>query len=1069
LVAPEFEKIREYVAPEILPTGFSSCTKESDIYSLCASLLTIFEDREDDPLVEPVVEILMAGVESFPSDRPTLKEIISKFENLYKKPKPKVESVIVEYWDKDTVKELNGRYYRILEKLGKGGVGSTFKVIEVNPENFEEKKSGPYVAKAITNENIAKQAMDAYARVRAQTGGSYIAGVLEVRSEWKSNEITALLKWVEGDPLNDWVVYLPIRFENLDKIEEEIFILDWLKKLCEGLSELHKVGLVHGDVSPKNIIVDNEKVILTDFDLVVKTGSRPLGNTPTYSSPDVTKHQCINLSDDIYSLAASMFHIIFNRLPFKQDGEEKVLNWKKDRDEYPSLTKFFDKATHPNSELRYESAMDALKEINELLDENQVKKIDSKPIDKVEPEKPALELEEKDEQFSEDEVELAEVRDMDEKEEQDSEDELAKDMDEEEKDVEDAVDISDIQEIDSKDLGIVETEESVVSSSSAQGRQASNSSSQLHPGSGFVTSDFIDYLNTLHNANAGNDNALAETQVTNPYYFKIHIDRKIGNILLDKIKEEKPASIILTGHAGDGKTSLVIQILKTINALMPNEKLKESDVVTISAINRDLLYVKDMSELTQEKQENFLKEILEAPEKDHSAILVSNTGPLIETMKRFFQKKGCNKDEVNNIEMKILDGMDMPGLNKVTIEGYNFYVLNVARIDNVSFAPKVIEKLIQEDLWTNCINCKYNSLCPLHNNYSSLKEAFNRICRFCEDFYRWLYENDNRMTIRQILAHITFAITGGLSCNDIAKKNCEDFLFEYHFANLFFGFRKISEIPGSDQLRGIRALKELGLDQKSLAKEDYKLFVRGDFTDFSEPIGEMLKKTWNKFSFNYSLAVSESKENMNLRRSIRRFYLLFSILPEDNYNSLLSEVFSGIYEEFLKLKKKLANKIQCRNLERMIADALYHIFVGFAPQNNNKTLYLTLRRENESSPNVQIIHGYLSYNDIKFSQENSKTDLDNDSDSYDLYIKTNCMDKFKISLPLLDYFKKIVAGGVSTKLHPYLSYGLDKLKANLAKAHSFTEEKEIQVLVNTIEGPKNFSVIISDNILQVYN
>ena len=110
--------------------------------------------------------------------------------------------------------------------------------------------------------------------------------------------------------------------------------------------------------------------------------------------------------------------------------------------------------------------------------------------------------------------------------------------------------------------------------------------------------DFIEYLNSMNNANSCNKNALAESQVLDDYYDDIKITRKLGDILYEKLFNSNPIGVILTGHAGDGKTSILIQILEKIGYFSKGKKpLKESELY-----NEKLFYVKDMSELNEENQ-----------------------------------------------------------------------------------------------------------------------------------------------------------------------------------------------------------------------------------------------------------------------------------------------------------------------------------------------------------------------------------------------------------------------------------------------------------------------------------
>ena len=75
---------------------------------------------------------------------------------------------------------------------------------------------------------------------------------------------------------------------------------------------------------------------------------------------------------------------------------------------------------------------------------------------------------------------------------------------------------------------------------------------------------FVDYLNTLHNEQANNENALAEAQQNNPYFKKVKVEREAQYIANRIETGENACLMILTGHAGDGKTTLLFQVLEKI-------------------------------------------------------------------------------------------------------------------------------------------------------------------------------------------------------------------------------------------------------------------------------------------------------------------------------------------------------------------------------------------------------------------------------------------------------------------------------------------------------------------------
>jgi serine/threonine protein kinase len=362
-VATDFRGAERFVAPEVLTQGIGASTVASDVFALCATLHVLFEEEQDDPEARRVLDVLSAGTASDPARRIGLDELLGKLEDM-PRATTQPRRIPVQFWDEDTVKEFHKRSYRVVTRLGAGGVGTTFKVMEVDPATGEE-LSGPYVAKAITNQQVGVAASKAYARVRAQTGGPHLAGVLEVASQWERDEITALLRWVKGDPMSEWTGALPLYLDELGEGPREEVALRWLRDLCEGLAQLHQVGLVHGDVSPRNIIVDGGDVTLTDFDLAGAAGMVPLGKNHHYSAPDVEAGVAVNPSDDLFALAATFFHVLFDRYPFPQYGagldKRHGLNWGDvDRQEWQRVALFLDRGTHPDHTQRFDSAMEAI-------------------------------------------------------------------------------------------------------------------------------------------------------------------------------------------------------------------------------------------------------------------------------------------------------------------------------------------------------------------------------------------------------------------------------------------------------------------------------------------------------------------------------------------------------------------------------------------------------------------------------------------------------------------------------------------------------------------------------------
>ena len=120
---------------------------------------------------------------------------------------------------------------------------------------------------------------------------------------------------------------------------------------------------MHGDVSPRNMIVADSEIVLTDYDCVVKVGAPAAAGTVLYSAHTHLEDHPATPSDDFFALAASFFHVLFEKKPFMHDGnqvKDRGLNWDGvERDEYPIVAAFLDQATNPDPEQRFTSATEA--------------------------------------------------------------------------------------------------------------------------------------------------------------------------------------------------------------------------------------------------------------------------------------------------------------------------------------------------------------------------------------------------------------------------------------------------------------------------------------------------------------------------------------------------------------------------------------------------------------------------------------------------------------------------------------------------------------------------------------
>ena len=115
----------------------------------------------------------------------------------------------------------------------------------------------------------------------------------------------------------------------LDSRKESPFtygkMLTYLTHICNGLEEMHKVGLIHRDIKPQNVLLTEGLAKICDFGLVRDTSSNSsslsdgIKGTINYIAPEQSdpSNKEIDYKADIYSLGITMFHLLSGRLPFE--------------------------------------------------------------------------------------------------------------------------------------------------------------------------------------------------------------------------------------------------------------------------------------------------------------------------------------------------------------------------------------------------------------------------------------------------------------------------------------------------------------------------------------------------------------------------------------------------------------------------------------------------------------------------------------------------------------------------------------------------------------------------------
>ena len=210
-------------------------------------------------------------------------------------------------------------HYKIIEKLGEGGMGVIYKAKDLKLDRFVVLK---FLPSHLTTSEEEKQRFILEAKAASSFDHTNICSIYEI-NETDDGQLFISMAYYEGETLDKKIKEKPLRIDESINISIQI---------AQALAKAHDKEIIHRDIKPANIMLTKEGGIkVLDFGLAkiskqtkLTKESTTLG-TISYMSPEQSKGEEVSCRTDIWSLGVIIYEMLTGQLPFKGEYESAII------------------------------------------------------------------------------------------------------------------------------------------------------------------------------------------------------------------------------------------------------------------------------------------------------------------------------------------------------------------------------------------------------------------------------------------------------------------------------------------------------------------------------------------------------------------------------------------------------------------------------------------------------------------------------------------------------------------------------------------------------------------------
>ena len=260
-------------------------------------------------------------------------------------------------------------HYKILEKLGEGGMGVVYKAQDTKLDRLVALK---FLPPHLTSEPVEKERFIHEAKAASALSHPNITTIHEI-DEFEE-QMFIVMEYCEGRTLKQVIEKEALSIRKVLEIGIQI---------CEGLAMAHEKGIVHRDIKSDNIMLTSRgQVKIMDFGLaklkgapgLTKTGSTV--GTLAYMSPEQVQGIEVDQRSDVFSFGVVLYEMVAGQLPFRGEHEAAIIysilnEMPEPLARYKSgvpevLQRIVSKALEKNREMRYQHVDDLSADLRKL-------------------------------------------------------------------------------------------------------------------------------------------------------------------------------------------------------------------------------------------------------------------------------------------------------------------------------------------------------------------------------------------------------------------------------------------------------------------------------------------------------------------------------------------------------------------------------------------------------------------------------------------------------------------------------------------------------------------------------